>query len=69
MGDDRITVTLVRKAREELNLLQQIEELSKTDVINRAIILYAFVAEQTAAGKQLFVRDVNSGEVERVHLL
>jgi hypothetical protein len=66
---DRITVGLCRKVVGELELLQSLTGLSKTDIVNRAVTLYAFVTEQTTAGKDLLVRDGNTGEVERVRLL
>ena len=69
LADARITVGLIPKVFNELDLLQQVTGLSKTDLVNRAISLLLFVTDQTAAGKQLLVRDVTSGEVERVHLL
>lgn len=41
--------------------------VSKTDVVNRAIQLYTYVAESQAAGSDLLLR-TPEGEVERVRL-
>ena len=65
---ERITVGLIPRVVAELERLQENSGLSKTDLVNRAISLSAYVAEQTAAGKDLLLRD-SSGEIERLHLL
>ena len=66
---ERLTVGMIPKALGDLDELQTLTGLSKTDVINRAVSLYAFVAQQLAEGNELLVRDGDSREVERVHLL
>lgn len=66
---DRITIGLGRNVTDQMQWLQSQTGLSKTDIVNRAVSLYAFVAEEKAAGKELLVRDPASAEVERVHLL
>jgi hypothetical protein len=65
---ERITVGLIPKVVAELERLRESTGMSKTDLINRAVSLSAFVAEQLAAGNDLLLRDKN-GEIERVHLL
>lgn len=65
----RITVGLIKKVLAELERLQRRTGMTSTDVINRAITLAAFVDEQTAAGKELILRDPKTGENARVHLL
>lgn len=66
---DRITVALVRKAGEDLQQLQDRTGLSKTDIVNRAISLYEFLDAQLQAGKDLIVRDQNTGESQLVRFL
>jgi hypothetical protein len=66
---ERITTSLVPRAVEELSRLQDETGLSKTDLVNRAISLYSFVAEQLAAGRDLAVRDRETGETQLVHIL
>jgi hypothetical protein len=63
---DRITVALVRKAAEDLQLLQDRTGLSKTDLVNRAITLYEFLDSQIQAGRELLVRDTETGETQIV---
>ncbi|MFJ5657296.1 hypothetical protein ACIQD5_28615 [Streptomyces microflavus] len=46
----------------------RITDLSKTDSINRAVQVYAFLAQQVADGKEVLLRDEN-GETERVHIV
>ena len=53
---DRITVALVRKAWEDLQVLQDRTDLSKTDIVNRAISLYEFIDAELSAGADLIVR-------------
>jgi len=53
---DRITVALVRKAAEDLQVLQDRTDLSKTDIVNRAISLYEFIDAELSAGADLIVR-------------
>jgi hypothetical protein len=65
---ERITVGLIPRVVAELERLQESSGLSKTDLVNRAISLSAYVDAQIAAGKDLLLRDSN-GEIERLHLL
>lgn len=66
---ERITVGLIPKAVADLEQLQDSTGLSKTDLVNRAVSLSAFVTEQLNAGNELLLRNPESGEVSRVHLL
>jgi hypothetical protein len=66
---DRITVALIPKASEDLQRLQDRTGLSKTDLANRAISLYEFVESQLQAGRELLVRDPETGESQIVRLL
>jgi hypothetical protein len=66
---DRITVALVRKAGEDLQKLQDRTNLSKTDLVNRAISLYEFIDAQQNAGCELLLRNRNSGETQKVIIL
>jgi hypothetical protein len=66
---DRIAVTLIPKATEALRLLQQGTSLSKTDLANRAIILYQFVDDQLRSGHDIIARDQATGETQLVKLI
>ena len=62
---DRITVALIPKASEDLQRLQDRTGLSKTDLANRAISLYEFIESQLQAGRELLVRDPETGRSPR----
>jgi hypothetical protein len=66
---DRITVTLIPKATEGLRLLQERTSLSKTDLANRAIILYQFVDDQLRSGQDIIARNQATGETRLVKLI
>ncbi len=66
---DRITVALIPQASDDLQRLQDRTGLSKTDIANRAIILYEFIDSQLKAGRDLIVKDHETGESQLVKLL
>lgn len=63
---DRITVALVRKAGDDLHALQERTDLSKTDLVNRAISLYKFIEDQIQAGNELLVRDPKTKDTQLI---
>lgn len=65
----RVTVTLVPQAEAGLRRLQDRTSLSKTDITNRAITLYEFIEAQLSAGRELLIKDGNTGEIQRVLLV
>ena len=66
---ERITVALVPKAAADLQYLLEQTGLSKTDLVNRALILYKFVEESIAANQEVIVRNKATGEDRVVMLL
>jgi hypothetical protein len=66
---DRMTISLIPRTVKELEQLQEKTGLSKTDIVNRAISLYAFVTEQMEAGQQLALRDPESERLQLIQLL
>ncbi|HLX51175.1 MAG TPA: hypothetical protein VKS82_22855 [Streptosporangiaceae bacterium] len=66
---ERITVTLIPKAEEDLRRLQERTQLSKTDLANRAISLYKFFDDQIRTGHDLIARDNQTGTTKLVHLV
>jgi hypothetical protein len=68
-GVERITVALIPKAGEDLQRLQDRTSLSKTDIANRAITLYEFIDSQLRAGRDVLIRDKNTGETQTVLIL
>jgi hypothetical protein len=66
---ERITVALIPKAGADLQRLQDRTNMSKTDLVNRAITLYEFIDSQQSAGRDVLVRDNNTGEIHTVLFL
>jgi len=69
VASERITVGLIPRTVSELEELQALSGMSKTDIVNRAISFYAFVEERLRAGQEVVLRNPQTGEYERVHLL
>lgn len=65
----RITVALIPRVTVDLQRLQERTNLSKTDLANRAITLYEFIDAQIRAGRDLLVRDAQTGITQLVRLL
>jgi hypothetical protein len=66
---ERITVSLILKAGDDLRRLQERTNLSKTDLINRAITLYEFFDAQLRADHDLIARDNRTGQTHLVRLV
>ena len=64
---ERIGVSLIPKASRELAELRASTAMSRSDLVNRAISLYAFIDRQLADGAELAMRMPN-GDVRIVHL-
>ena len=65
---DRIRVSLIPAAEDDLRRLQERTNLSRTDLANRAITIYEFLDAQLRAGSDLIVRDNRTGETRQIHL-
>jgi hypothetical protein len=65
---ERITVALVRKASADLQKTQIRTQLSKTDIVNRAVSFYEFTDAEQSTGSELIIRRPN-GEEHIVKLL
>jgi hypothetical protein len=65
---ERITVALVPKASADLQRTQSRTQLSKTDIVNRAVQLYEFADTEQSQGSELIIRRP-SGEEHIVKLL
>jgi hypothetical protein len=66
---DRITVALIPQSSADLQHLQEMTSLSKTDLVNRAITLYEFIDSQLRAGQDLIIRNQKTGETQLVRFL
>ena len=53
---EEITVLLISKVANELQRTQQGTDLSKTDIVNRAITLYNFLDGERDSGAELLLR-------------
>ncbi|NJP52885.1 hypothetical protein HCJ93_23160 [Streptomyces sp. SBST2-5] len=67
-GNERYSVTLVPPAVDAISKLVDATGLTKTDVINRAVQIYAFLEERMAKGNDVMLRSP-SGDYERVHIV
>lgn len=65
---ERVTVNFIPAASRALAELAETLELSKTDVLNRAVQLYLYVQRTEADGGQLLVRD-SSGSLQLLKIL
>ena len=66
---ERITVALIPKVAVILRRLQSRKNLSKTDIVNRAVTLYDFVDAQLDAGRDILIRDNVTQEIRSLMLL
>jgi len=63
----RITVALVAKAAADLKKVHDRTQMSRTDIINRALSLYEFIDAELNAGADLVVR--RDGQEHLIKLL
>ncbi len=66
---ERITVALTRRSTDYLQRLRDWSGLSKTDLVNRALSVYYFVAQQERDGRQLALYDPQKKEFQLVHVV
>jgi hypothetical protein len=65
----KLTVNITSKSVAALDAGSGIEGITKTEAVNRALQLYAFIATHLAAGDQLLLRPRHSDALERVHII
>jgi hypothetical protein len=66
---EKVTVNLTSRSAEALGKTVAATGDSKTDVINKALQLYAFMQEYLDAGGRVYIRDSDSSELERLRIL
>jgi|SRR5260370_42305593 len=66
---ERVTVNLVARASAALQRLSDRTGDSRTDIINRAILVYDFTNEITSRGGAIYVRESKSSELQLVKVL
>jgi uncharacterized protein (DUF342 family) len=62
-------VALIPKAADSLQTLQERTNLSKTDLVNRALTLLEFIEAQMEAGRDILIRDNGTQEIQSIRLL
>jgi len=67
-ANERYSVTLVPPAVEAIAELTESTGLSKADVINRAVQIYAYLDAQTRGGADLLLRQPD-GSPEKLHIV
>jgi hypothetical protein len=65
---ERITVNLIARASRALQKVSELTGDSKTDSINRALQVYAYLEEVTAQGGAVYVRESAGAELERLKM-
>jgi hypothetical protein len=66
MTDTTVTVALIPQAAEALETTAALTGMSRADVINRALQLYAFAEFERAAGAEILLR--RDGETSRLEI-
>jgi hypothetical protein len=66
---ERITIDLIPAVADDLRRLQELTNLSKTDLANRAITSYGFLEAQLQTGHDVIVRDRRTGKTQLVRFL
>jgi hypothetical protein len=66
---ERITVALIPEVVDDLRRLQELTNLSRTDLANRAISSYKFLESQIHTGHDVIVRDRRTGKTQLVRFL
>jgi len=65
---ERVTVNLSARASRALELIIKLTGDSKTDAINRALQVYAYVEETTAGGGSLYIQDGKDTALQRIKI-
>lgn len=63
---ERVTVNLTARASRALELATELTGDTKTDTINRALQIYAFLEQVSAGGGSIYVREAPDAELERL---
>ena len=65
---ERVTVNLIARASRALQQASELTGDTKTDTINRALQIYAYIEEITANGGAIYARESPDGELERLKM-
>ncbi|MFB7858755.1 hypothetical protein [Rhodococcus qingshengii] len=65
---ERYSVTLVPPSIDAIDRLMEMTGLSKTDCINRATMILAFLDKENREGKDMVIRTPD-GSIEKIHFI
>jgi hypothetical protein len=65
---ERITVNLTGRASRALDLATELTGDTKTDTVNRALQVYAYLEQVTARGGSVYVREAADADLERLKI-
>lgn len=63
---ERVTANLTSRSSRALNLATDLTGDSKTDTVNRALQVYAYLMQITSQGGAIYVREESDGKLERL---
>ncbi|MCW2913795.1 MAG: hypothetical protein JWN52_1863 [Actinomycetia bacterium] len=66
---ERVTVNLTARASDALRESVELTGDTKTDTINRALLIYAFLQSVMQGGGAVYTRGSDTAELERVRFL
>ncbi|MGY4989189.1 hypothetical protein [Streptomyces nigrescens] len=68
-GKVRVTLNLTPRSVEAIKQVEKIHKETRTDIINRAVQLYAMVEKAVDAGGSLYLRPSKDAPLERLTIL
>jgi hypothetical protein len=66
-GLERITVNLTPRAADALDRTVKLTGDSKTDSVNRALLVYCYLEEIMQSGGSVYLKPTQEAELERLH--
>jgi hypothetical protein len=65
---ERVTVNLTSRASSALQLAAELTGDTKTDILNRALQVYAYLEQVVSKGGSVHVRESDDGELEKLKI-
>ena len=65
---ERLTVNLTERSSKALSLAHGITSDTKTDIVNRALQVYAYIVHQENQGREIYSTDADGEKVRLVAL-
>lgn len=65
---ERVTVNLISRASRALEQVSELTGDTKTDSINRAIQIYAYLEEVTTSGGSIYVQEAGEDEPQKIKI-